>query len=65
MTNVIHLPKRNITDGMIAIAMTICKGKVAAKYKQRKKIIIQYFLRVFKGPFLTYYQRKSITNILN
>ena len=52
MTNVIHLPKRNITDGMIAIAMTICKGKVAAKYKQRKKIIIQYFLRVFNTGIL-------------
>ena len=43
--NVINLPKRNITDGMIAIAMTICKGKVAAKYKQRKN----HYLISLKG----------------
>ena len=47
MRNVIHLPKRNITDGMIAIAMTICKGKVAAKYKQRKKNNYSIFLKGF------------------
>ena len=47
MRNVIHLPERNITDGMIAIAMTICKGKVAAKYKQRKKNNYSIFLKGF------------------